>query len=147
MKLLPSAFKKKKKKGAINISWELPGSSVRWRAALAGGSQQSSAGSGVAAEPALPGGGGDTSVTGEPPAWRSEAALPVPAPAFILSPSFLQATGQQPDQLHRRWSLPSPARPGDPVSWLGAGAAGGALPGLRWLWGLEILPAHLRPGV
>lgn len=78
----------------------------------------------------------DTSVTGEPPAWRSEAALPVPASLHPL-PSFLQATGQQPDQLHRRWSLPSPARPGDPVSGLGAGLGRRrvALRVLRRSWG------------
>lgn len=49
---------------------------------------------------------------------RSSADLP------LTSVSHLQATGQQPHQLHRRWSLPSPARFGDTVSPPPASSAG-----------------------
>jgi hypothetical protein len=41
----------------------------------------------------------------------------VPSPLSLHAlPCFPQATGQQPHQLHRRWSLPSAARSGDSVS-------------------------------
>lgn len=52
---------------------------------------------------------------------RSSADLP------LTSVSHLQATGQQPHQLHRRWSLPSPARFGDTVSPPPASSAGFSL--------------------